>query len=272
MTRVWSCEMATFGGAKLATVRVEDDGVVRTITLNRPERRNALTPEVMEELVVAFGDANSCGARVVVLAGEGEAFCSGLDLAVLREMGSMTIEQHRIEAERVARMFRALWEVDVPTIAVVQGPAIAGGTGLATMCDFTLAAPDAKFGYTEVRIGFIPALVSAYLAVQVGDKVARGLLLSSRFFGAEEALRLGLVSEVVAAAELRGRVAALAAELIRNSPESLRATKRLMRAQRAEWLDAALALAMDANAASRLTADFREGAASFVEKRPPVWQ
>jgi methylglutaconyl-CoA hydratase len=168
-------------------------------------------------------------------------------------------------------MFRALWDVDVPTIAVVQGAAVAGGTGLATMCDFTLAATEAKFGYTEVRIGFVPALVSAYLALQVGDKVARGLMLSGRLFGADEALRLGLVSEVVAGPELRGRADALVADLISNSPESLRATKELLRLQRAEWLDAALELAMDANAASRKTADFKEGVASFVEKRKPVW-
>jgi methylglutaconyl-CoA hydratase len=256
----------------MSTVRVEDDGAVRTITLNRPERRNALAPEMMDELVAALGEANGCGARVVVLAGEGESFCAGLDLAVLREMGSMTTEQHRIEAERVARMFRALWDCDVPTIAVVQGAAVAGGTGLATMCDFTLAATEAKFGYTEVRIGFVPALVSAYLALQVGDKVARGLMLSGRLFGADEALRLGLVSEVVFLADLKSRAAALAAELMRNSPQSLRATKRLLRAQRAEGLEAALELAMEANAASRETADFKEGVASFVEKRKPVWQ
>jgi len=256
----------------MSTIRVEDDGAVRTITLNRPERRNALVPLMQDELAAALGEANTCGTRVVVLAGEGESFCAGLDLAELRKMGSMTTEQHRVEAERVARMFRALWECDVPTIAVVQGAAVAGGTGLATMCDFTLAAPEAKFGYTEVRIGFVPALVSAYLALQVGDKVARGLMLSGRLFGADEALRLGLVSEVVAAAELRARAAALAESLMANSPESLRATKRLLRAQRASVLDEALELAMEANAASRETADFREGVAAFVEKRKPKWQ
>jgi methylglutaconyl-CoA hydratase len=255
----------------VSTVRVEDDGAVRTITLNRPERRNALVPEMMDALTVALGEANGCGARVVVLAGEGESFCAGLDLAVLREMGGMSSEQHRVEAERVARMFRALSDCDVPTIAMVQGAAVAGGTGLATMCDFTLAAPEAKFGYTEVRIGFVPAVVSAYLALQVGDKVARGLMLSGRLFGADEALRLGLVSEVVAGSELQGRATALAVELMRNSPESLRATKQLLRAQRAEGLEAALELAMEANAASRETADFKEGVASFVEKRKPVW-
>ena len=253
----------------MSTVRIEDDGPIRTITLNRPERRNALVPEMQDELIAAFTDANACGARVVILAAEGESFCSGLDLAVLREMGSMSHEQHRVEAERVARMFRALWEIDVPTIALVQGAAVAGGAGLATICDFTIATANARFGYTEARIGFVPAVVSAYLALQVGDKAARGLMLSARIIEADEALKLGLVSEIVE--NLSERALTLTAELVRNSPASLRATKQLLRSQRAEWLDAALALAMLANAASRETADFKEGVASFTEKRKPVW-
>jgi methylglutaconyl-CoA hydratase len=255
----------------MTMVRVEDADGVRTITLRRPERRNALNAEMQNELIAALKGAEDARARVVVLAGEGEAFCAGLDLAVLRDMAGESAEQHREEADRTARMFRALWDVDVPTIAVVQGAAVAGGTGLATICDFTLAAPEAKFGYTEARIGFVPALVSAYLALQVGDKVARGLLLSARLFGADEAMRMGLVNEVVALNGLAARAQELAVELMRNSPESLRATKRLLRAQQEERLATALELAMDANAASRLTADFREGVAAFVEKRKPVW-
>ena len=255
----------------MSLVRVEDEGGVRTVTLNRPEKRNALTPELQEELIAALEGAAAVGARVVVLAGEGEAFCAGLDLGVLREMAGMSAEQHRIEAARVARMFRAVWECDLPTIAVVQGPAIAGGTGLATMCDFTIAAPEAKFGYTEVRIGFVPALVSAYLVLQVGDKVARELLLTARIFDGEEARRMGLVTEIVARDGLRARAAELATELMRNSPEGMRATKRLLRVQHKGWLDTALELAMEANAEGRQTADFREGVASFLEKRKPVW-
>jgi methylglutaconyl-CoA hydratase len=258
--------------SNMSVVRVEDEGGVRTITLNRPEKRNALTPELQEELMAALGGAEAAGARVVVLAGEGEAFCAGLDLTVLREIAGRSTDEDRIEAQRVARMFRALWECDVPTISIVQGAAIAGGTGLATMCDFTLAAPEARFGYTEARIGFVPALVSAYLRLQVGDKVARGLLLTARIFDAAEALRLGLVSEVVAREGLQARARELAAELMRNSPESLRATKQLLRAQQREWLESALELAMEANAAARQTEDFREGVAAFVEKRKPVWK
>jgi methylglutaconyl-CoA hydratase len=256
----------------MSLVRVEDDGGIRTITLNRPEKRNALTPQLQDELIAAVIGAQETPARVVVIAGEGEAFCAGLDLGVLREMADKSPEDHRIEAKRTARMFRAIWDCELPTIAAVQGPAIAGGTGLATMCDFTLAAPEARFGYTEVRIGFVPALVSAYLSLQVGAKVARELLLSARIFDAEEARRLGLVTEIVSKDTLRARVAELATELMRNSPESMRAAKRLLRAQQLGWMETALELAMEANAEGRQTADFREGVASFLEKRKPVWK
>src|ERR1700722_14699635 len=184
----------------MSTLRIQDDGLIRTITLNRPERRNALTPEMQDELIAAFAASRS---RVVLLAGAGESFCAGLDIDVLSKMAELSPEQHRVEAERTACMFRALWECDVPTIALVHGAAMAGGTGLATLCDFTLATPEAFFGYTEARIGFVPALVSAYLSLQMGDKRARSLLLTARRFSAEEALRMGLVSEIVPREELQ---------------------------------------------------------------------
>ena len=253
----------------MSTLRIQYDGLIRTITLHRPERRNALTSEMQDELIAAFTGASS--ARVVLLAGAGESFCAGLDLDVLQQMSSLSTEQHRVEVERTARMFRALWECDVPTISLVHGAAMAGGTGLATLCDFTLAAPEAQFGYTEARIGFVPALVSAYLSMQVGDKMARSLLLTARRFSAEEAQRMGLVTEVVPLEDLHARAQALAAELLALSPESLRATKQLLRAQQATALDSALALGMEANAASRQTADFHEGVSAFMEKRKPVW-
>lgn len=251
---------------------IHDDGPVRKLTLNRPERRNALTPELIDELTAAFLAVSESSARILVLAGAGESFCSGLDLSVLQGMAAMTADQHATEARRIALCFRALWECPIPTIAEVQGAAVAGGMGLATLCDVSLAGRKAKFGYTEVRIGFIPALVSAYLALQVGDKIARDLLLSGRILSSFDCCRRGLVTEVVREDELAARTAAVTAELLRNSPQSLRDTKALLRAQHSEWLDRALALAMDSNAASRQTEDFREGVASFLEKRKPSWQ
>jgi methylglutaconyl-CoA hydratase len=254
------------------TTLIADAGAVRTITLNRPERRNAMTPQMQAELIAAMEEASASECRVVVFAGAGEAFCSGLDLSALQEMNNKSAEDHRVDAERIAKLFRTLYELPKPTIAAVHGAAIAGGTGIATLCDFTLAVPAAKFGYTEVRIGFVPAVVSAFLTLQMGDKRARDLLLTGRLFDACEAYRLGLVNEVVATEELQARVRALAETLAANSPAALGATKRLLAAQNKEWLDRALSVAMQANAEARETADFREGVAAFLEKRKPVWE
>ena len=230
-----------------------------------------MTPTMQVELIAAFEDAAVSACRVVVLEGAGESFCSGLDLSVLQTSREKTAAEHREDAERIARLFRTLYELPKATIAAVHGAAVAGGTGLATICDFTLATPAAKFGYTEVRIGFVPAVVSAYLALQVGEKRARDLLLTGRLFDAAEGYRVGLVSEVVAAEELGARVRALAETLSANSPESVRATKRLLAAQSKDWLEAAIALAMEANASARETADFYEGVTAFLEKRKPAW-
>jgi methylglutaconyl-CoA hydratase len=242
------------------TIFVTDSGPVRTITLNRPERRNAMTPEMQTELIAALEDAIAAGCRVLILSGAGNAFCSGLDLAALKD------------AERIARLFLALYEIPIPTIAAVDGPAIAGGTGLAIICDFTLATPAAKFGFTEVRIGFVPALVSAFLALQVGHKQSMDLLLTGRIFDAEEARRIGLVNEIVPRDELAGRVNALADTLLRNSPEALSATKRLIAAQNKDWLNAAIVDGIKANAEARTTQNFGEGIAAFLEKRKPAWK
>jgi methylglutaconyl-CoA hydratase len=252
------------------TILVADTGAVRTVTLNRPERRNAMTPEMQLELIAAF-EAAASECRVLVLRGAGEAFCSGLDLTALQDANNKSADEHKADAERIAKLFRTLYELPIPTIAAVHGAAVAGGTGLATLCDFTLAIPTARFGYTEARIGFVPAVVSAYLTLQIGDKRSRDLLLTGRLFDAAEAYRLGLVNEVVDPENLSARVQALAELLIANSPTSQSATKRLMAAQNKPWLDSALAAAMEANAESRETADFREGVAAFLKKRKPVW-
>ena len=171
----------------------------------------------------------------------------------------------------MVRLFRSLYEFPRVTIAAVNGAAIAGGTGLALLCDFTLAVPDAKFGYTEVRIGFVPAIVSTFLLRQVGEKQARDILLTGRLFGSDEAARMGLVTEIVAPENLMIRARELAALLMENSPASLRATKQLLTGHARADLDAQIESAVRENAAIRTTADFREGISSFLEKRKPVW-
>jgi methylglutaconyl-CoA hydratase len=250
---------------KYTTIVVADQSPVRTITLNRPERRNAMTPAMQMELIAAMEDTAASDCRVIVFAGAGDAFCAGLDLSALSGA------EYHADAAQIARLFRTLYELPVPTIAAVHGAAVGGGAGLATICDFTLATPAAKFGYTEVRIGFVPALVSAFLALQIGDKRSRDLLLTGRIFDAAEALRLGLVTEVVAAENLSQRVLSLAETLTANSPQSLAATKRLLVAQNKGWLDAAIEAALEANAQARVSPDFREGISAFLEKRKPVW-
>jgi methylglutaconyl-CoA hydratase len=253
------------------TILVTEEDGVKTVMLNRPERRNAMTPEMQDELIAAFEKAAVSHCRVVILTGAGEAFCAGLDMVHLQAIAGKSQSEHVADAERVSRLFRTLYELPKPTIAVVQGAAIAGGTGLATICDFTLAAPGVKFGFTEVKIGFVPALVSAFLALQIGDKQARNLLLTGRLFQSEEARELGLVNEVVHAEELSARALALAKTLKANSPQSMAATKQLMAQQNRAWLDAAISHALTANAEARMMHDFREGVTAFLEKRKPVW-
>jgi methylglutaconyl-CoA hydratase len=231
-----------------------------------------MTSDMQMELIAAMEDASTSDCRVLVLSGAGEAFCSGLDLSELQGMRDKTPAEHRTDAERIARLLLTLYELPIPTIAAVHGPAIAGGSGLATICDFTVATPAARFGFTEARIGFVPALVSAFLALQIGDKRSRDLLLTGRLFDAAEALELGLVNEIVAPEDLAQRVQTLANILASNSPRSLSATKRLLALQNRPWLDAAIVAAMEANAQARETGDFREGISAFLEKRKPVWR
>jgi methylglutaconyl-CoA hydratase len=253
------------------TILISDAGPVRTITLNRPARRNAMTPEMQMELAEAFEETAICSARVVVLTGAGGAFCSGLDLSVLGEIENADPADHRAEAERVARLFLALRDLPMPTIAAVQGPAIAGGCGLAFICDLTIAAADAAFGFTEVRIGFVPAIVSAFLSLHVGQKISRDLLLTGRIIAADEALRIGLITAVVAQHELAARVNALAESLLANSPQSLAITKRLLNERHAAFLDKAILAAVDAYTEARSGSDLREGLSAFFEKRKPRW-
>lgn len=253
------------------TLLVTDDHPIRTVTLNRPERRNAMTREMQLELISLFEDS-AANYGVLILTGAGDAFCSGLDLSELQTMREKSAADHRADAERIARLFLGLYELPIPTIAAVNGPAIAGGTGLATLCDFTLATPAARFGFTEVRIGFVPALVSVFLSLQVGDKHCRDLLLTGRLFGAREAHQLALVNEIVESAELLPRATALAKSLLANSPQSLSATKQLLVSQNRSRLDKAVVAALEANAQSRETDDFREGIAAFLEKRKPTWR
>jgi methylglutaconyl-CoA hydratase len=254
------------------TLHLAYDGGVATITLNRPEKRNAISYELIEELLRALAEVEKSPAQLLILTGTGKAFCSGMDLENLKALIGRSPEQNLKDSRTMVQLFRSLYEFPKVTIAAVNGAAIAGGTGLALLCDFTLAVPEAKFGYTEVRIGFVPAIVSTFLLRQVGEKQARDLLLTGRLFDAEEAMNLGLVNEVVAPDGLMQRARELAAQIMESSPSSLRLTKRLLTDHARSELEAQIESAVRENAAIRTTANFREGITSFLEKRKPQWK
>ena len=253
------------------TVQLALDSSVATVTLNRPDKRNAISYELIEDLLAALDEIAGSSARVLILTGAGKAFCSGMDLENLKALSGRPPQQSLHDSEIMARLFRSLYDFPKPTIAAVNGAAIAGGCALATLCDFTLALSEAKFGYTEVRIGFVPAIVSTFLLRQIGEKHARDLLLTGRIIGADEAHRMGLINEVVAPEKLMPRARELAAQLMENSPASLASTKRLLSDHARQELDKQIQAAIRENAGIRSTHDFREGIASFLEKRKPHW-
>jgi methylglutaconyl-CoA hydratase len=257
--------------ASYTTLRFNCDGGVARITLNRPEKRNALSAAMIDEIMAALAEAESSSARVCIVSGAGKAFCAGMDLDALKSLAGQSPEQNIADARRTAGLFRGLWSFPKPLIAAVNGAALGGGCGIATLCDFTLAVPEAKFGYPEVRIGFIPALVSVFLERQVGDKVARDLFLTGRVLEAEEAQSIGLVTRIVPAEKLASAAEELAGILLANSPGAIQATKRLLvRASETE-IDRRIELAVAESVAIRSTADFREGLSAFLEKRQARW-
>jgi methylglutaconyl-CoA hydratase len=252
-------------------VKLEINKAVAVLTLNRPEQRNAISHAMIAEILQALDEVEAGSAHVLILTGAANAFCAGMDLQALKDFRSQSDAEIVADARLIATLFRRLYIFPKPTIAAVNGPAIAGGCGLATLCDFTLAVPEAKFGYTEVRVGFIPALVSSYVMRQVGEKRARGLLQSGRIFSASEAQSMGLVNEIVEPDKLMPRTQELARALAEMSPLALAHTKRLLVKFSEEELDRETEMAVEASARVRKTADFREGLAAFLEKRKPHW-
>src|SRR5580693_3483648 len=244
--------------ATYTTLLYEKDGAIATITLNRPDKRNAISSMMIEEVLGVLNAAEADSAvRVVILTGAGRAFCSGMDLETLQTIAGQTGEQNLADSRQMARMFHRLYAFPKPLITAVNGAAVAGGCGIATFSDITLAVPEAKFGYTEVRIGFIPALVSVLVRRQLGEKHARELLLTGMIVDAAEALLK--------------RAHEAAAKFLQASPTSLRRTKRLLLQYNEKEVAQEIEMATQENAAIRGTEDFREGLASFLEKRHPKW-
>ena len=257
--------------ARFHHVLTQSENGVKTITMNRPDKRNALCPLLIEELTQALREAESCDCRIVILAGAGPAFCSGLDMEHLETMNASTPEEHRRDSENMALVLRTLYDFPKPIIAAVNGPAIAGGMALANIPDFTLAAPEAKFGYTEVRVGFVPAIVASFLIRQVGELRTRELLLSGRILKAHEALQMGLVTQIVEQSDLMASARALAQTLLLNSPQAMQAVKRLLSKHAKRRLDEEIEDAIKVNASQRSAEDFKEGVLAFKQRRRAEW-
>ncbi len=253
------------------TLTYQADGHVATIALTVPEKRNAISAQMVVDLIAALAHAEENRARVMILTGSGKAFCAGMDLGELQALAKFPLEKNIEDARRVAKLFHRIYTFPKPVIAAVNGAAIAGGCGLATLADFTLAVPEAKFGYPEVKLGFMPALVTVFLRRQIGEKHARDLLLTGRIIDAPEAYRIGLITEIVPAERLMERARELAAALAAASPAAVTRTKKFLLGFDDAAIRSELEAAIDANAAIRTTPDFREGIASFLEKRAPKW-
>lgn len=240
-------------------------------TLNRPDKRNPISPAIRADLCSMLEQLLKKGTRCVIFTGSGSAFCSGLDLEGLSAQSQFSPAEHAADSKSIADFFEFIRTYPLPTIAAVNGPAVAGGCGLALLCDITLAVPESFFSFSEVKIGFVPALVGVYLERMIGAKAARDLLLTGRRVPADEALQLGLINAVVPAAELLDRAAKLAETLAQNGPDALKLTKELLTKAAGMNLPNALKLAVEVNARARVSAECREGVAAFLAKRNPSW-
>ncbi|MCA8912896.1 MAG: enoyl-CoA hydratase/isomerase family protein [Planctomycetes bacterium] len=255
-------------------IRLETDEALGTATiiLNRPDKRNALSAEMVTAL---RGELESLRhkdeIRSVFISGDGPAFCAGADLDEIRALQTASVQENQKNSHALREFFVQLYTYPKPTCAVVHGPALAGGCGLASCCDFVIATRDATFGYPEVKIGFIPAIVMVLLTHQVGERAARDLCLSGRTIDADEAHRLGLVSQVVVQADLEGAVQTLAKNLRKNAPQAMATVKRMFWRLHGMSMEDGLVWGSDMNAVSRSTDECKEGIAAFLEKRKPNW-
>jgi methylglutaconyl-CoA hydratase len=255
-----------------ALALVSRRGPAAVITLNRADKRNALSRPLIAGLTDAFARVQADpGVRCVILTGAGSVFCAGMDLAELQESLAIPKEQTPIwdDALRLAKLYDLIYTLPKPTIAVVNGSAVAGGAGLVTVCDLAIAAPEAKFGYPEVRRGLVAAMVMPHLLRHVGERAARYLLLTGEVIDAAEARRAGLINEVVPAANLLVRAEELASSLAEAGPQALTKTKALLH----QFSQQALSVeqAAQASAAPRLTEECQQGLRAFFAKRPVPW-
>lgn len=250
-----------------------ETGRVATVTLNRPERHNAFDEELIAELALAFDKLGRDPAvRVIVLAAAGKTFSAGADLEWMRRAASYSREQNVADAEKLAAMLRTIDLCPKPTIAKVQGTALAGGTGLIACCDIAFAAETAEFAITEVRIGLIPAVIAPYLIRAIGPREMRRWTLTAQRMSAVEAQRIGLLHGVVPAGELDAIVSAESQSLLLGGPQALAAAKDLIRSVARPLDSGVIADTAQRIADRRASEEGREGIAAFLEKRQPRWR
>jgi methylglutaconyl-CoA hydratase len=253
-------------------VEIEREGALARVWFNRPEVHNALSAELGSELAVTLHVlAHDDTVRCVVLGGRGPSFCAGADIGAMKANANATFEQNLADAEKLSGMFTALGDFPKPVVGRVHGGCYGGGMGFACACDITVAADDAKFGLTEVRLGILPGIISPYVLRRLGDRVARELMLTGERFDAATALRLGLVHHVVPAAELDAKVNERAGELLKGGPHAQRRIKTMLELWgESSWEEYRAALPRTL-AEVRSGDEARDGLAAFFEKRRPKW-
>ena len=248
-------------------VRVERRDAVGRLTITRASKRNALDRQTAEELFLGLGTLDADPAvRVILVRGEGKDFCSGADLEALAAMLDAPAEIHREDAETLGRVFLAMRTIVKPIVAAVQGRALAGGAGLALACDLVLAHEDAKFGFPEVRVGFVPAMVMTLLRRSVGEKHAADLVLTGRVVGAEEGARLGLVSRILPGRTFESDVDRIVEEISQSPKTAMALTKWLFNKLDELSFADGIAAGIVTNVEARLTEDFREGVRGFASR------
>ncbi len=255
-------------------IRSDTKNSVLTLTLDRPEKRNALSAELVTELKAAFTDAaTNESIRAIVLTGEGRVFSAGADLAALQALQTATDEQNLADSRHLAELFEMIARHPKPIIARVNGHAIAGGCGLAAVCDFTIVADTAKLGFTETRIGFVPAIVAVFVLRKLGEAAARDLFLRGHLIDATEAQRIGLITRAIPIEQLDAAVDDLAAELVREtSGSAIALTKELLAELPGMGLSDAIDYAARFNARARATEDCKAGVQAFLDKSDPPWR
>ena len=247
----------------MQALRVEQDGDLLRVTMARPERRNAFDAELIAELTEAFSSIGD-EVRAVVLAGDGPSFCAGADVEWQRASIDLTLDENVEDALRLYRMLAAVDACPAPLVARVQGYALGGGSGLVACADVVVSAPDATFGFSEVRLGIIPAVISPFVFARIGAGAARSLFVTGERFDAETALRIGLVDEV--ADDFDAAVESQVAAILKSGPEATRAAKRLTREQPSDPRELARIAA-----GLRAGGEGQEGLRAFLEKRRPGW-